>query len=122
MNAIVTKHNLDFEAAPWAPLPGFPPCKNFHEFRIGTCEGLWQSTDDSYDILAIKNINKGNGHFEDVMQWFENSCRRDKKNLRFLEVMNPHFKKHLLNKRGFRHDGIDNVKKSWRKCNPIFTL
>lgn len=118
MNAIITKHSLDFEAAPWEPLPGFPPSKNFHKFRIGTCEGLWQSTDDSYDILAVKNNSPHNGHFEDVIQWFEHSCRRDKRNFRFLEVMNPFLKKHLIEKRGFKHDGIDNLKKSWRKCMP----
>ena len=111
MNAIVTKHNLDFEAAPWQPLLRFPSCENYHCFRIGTCEGLWASTETSYDILAIENKVKGNGHFEDVMQWFEHSCRRDKKDLRFLEIMNKAFRKHLIERRGFKAQGPNVIKK-----------
>lgn len=109
MNAVSTSHNLDFECAPWEPLPGFPNAENFTRFRIGTCEGLWTSTLQTYDILAITNSIPGNGHFEDVLQWFENSCKRDGKHLRFLEIMNKDFKNHLIQKRGFKSQGLDNV-------------
>lgn len=107
-----TTHKLDFEVAPWEPIPGFMNnTENFYRFRVGTCHGLWRSTWISYDILAIDNEEKGNGHFEDVLEWFEQSCRRDKKCLRILEVMNKRFKTHLIEKRGFVDIKLDNVQK-----------
>jgi len=107
---MVTAHKLDFEVADWVPIPGFAACKDFKRFRVGTCHGLWQSTESSYDILAIENDTKGNGHFEDVMQWFEASCERDHKDFKILEVWNAKLKKHLTKKRGFKIIGkSDNV-------------
>lgn len=106
-----SEHGLPFEIADWNPLPGFPATKEFMRFRVGSCDGLWRSTKESYDILAITNDNKGNGHFNDVLQWFEQSCRRDKKVLRILEVWNKRFKRHLITKRSFKDIGGDNVEK-----------
>jgi hypothetical protein len=114
MNAVETIHRLDFEAAPWEPIPGFPAAKDFNRFRIGTCEGLWQSTENSYEILAITNSIPGNGHFEDVLQWFEHSCKRDRKHLKILEIMNMRFRKHLITKRGFRPVGMSDVIKKYQ--------
>ena len=102
-----TKHGLDFEACPWESTLGVDD--NYSRFRVGTCEGLWASTERTYDILAITNSQPGNGHFEDVLQWFENSCKRDGKALRILECWNKAFKMHLIRKRGFSPDGKDNV-------------
>lgn len=94
-----TKHKLDFECAPWE---GSLLIKSdFMRFRVGTCEGLWQSTGSSYDILAVTNSSPGNGHFEDVLEWFEHSCRRDFKDLQILEVWNKRLLAHLISKRGF---------------------
>lgn len=97
-------NNLDFEAAPWVT-------SHFIRFRVGTCEGLWRSTDESYDILAIHNNFPGNGHIQDVFDWFERSCKKDGKKLMVLEVWNSDFKKHLIEKRGFAESGPDNVEK-----------
>lgn len=91
-----TTHDLPFEVATWYL------SSDFKRFRIGTCEGLWRSTDDSYDILAVDNGEIGNGHLNDVFEWFEHSCRRDKKVLRVLECMNKRFETHLIEKRGFK--------------------
>lgn len=91
---LITTHDLPFEVAPWIN-------DEFHRFRIGTCTGLWRHTPESYDILAIDNESPGNGHFEDVLEWFEHSSKRDKKVFRFLQVWNVSFKKHLGEKRGF---------------------
>jgi hypothetical protein len=71
-------------------------------FKIGTCHGSWICKDKKYIIIAVVNDNPGNGHFQDVLDWFENSCRRDKYDLVFTELFNPAFKKHLIEKRGFR--------------------
>lgn len=108
-NEVKTKHNLDFGCYKWEPpIPSIEGL-TYYAFRVGTCDGLYTVTRDSYDIIAIRNSIKGNGHFEDVLQWFENSCRRDGKSLRFLECWNKAFKMHLVIKRGFSLQGKDNV-------------
>ena len=61
---------------------------SFKCFRVGTCEGLWRSTPENYEILAIVNKKKGNGHFQKALWWFEQSCKRDKKKLRIIKVWN----------------------------------
>lgn len=103
-------HNLYFEVADWIMGP-------YVQFRIGTCHGLWNVTDKSYDILAIDNKERGNGHLEDVFEWFKNSCRRDNKDLKVLEVWNKRFQKHLIEKRGFVDIGGNNVIKKFRDEN-----
>lgn len=85
-----------FESCPW---PRFP--KEWNCFRIGTCEGLWRATKNSYQILAITNNEPGNGHFNDVLEWFQYSCNRDKKHFVILELWNERLSKHLIEKRGF---------------------
>jgi len=107
MNAITTTHNLDFETKPFRiQIEGEPMniC-----FKVGTCHGMYCVTEKTYDIIAIENDEKGNGHLQDVFEWFENSCKRDKKDLRVLEFMNEGFKKHLIEKRGFMPQGRNDV-------------
>ena len=97
-NVLITTHKLNFESRQWfVVLDGL----YWHEYRIGTVHGLWRSTDTTYDILAFENTKPGNGHLDDVFQWFENSCKRDKKSLKIMEMMNETFKTHLMVKRGF---------------------
>jgi hypothetical protein len=60
----------------------------FYGFRVGTCEGLWRVTTDAYEILAILNHEKGNGHFSVLMEYFETSAKRDGMKLRLLECFN----------------------------------
>lgn len=81
-------------------------------FRIGTCAGMWRSVEDAYEILAISNDVPGNGHLSDVFEWFENSCKRDKKNFRIRELWNEEFKKHLIEKRGFVVEGKNDLIKT----------
>lgn len=81
----------------------------FLAFKVGTCHGLWRPTSKYYDILAIINDEPGNGHLNDVFEWFEASCRRDGKSFRILEIWNERFKTHLLTKRGFRKAGKNNA-------------
>lgn len=99
-----SKHKLDFYYAMWDIHPEF--CK----FRIGTCNGLYGSTESTYDIIAVVNDEPGNGHFVDVLEWFERSCRRDERSLRFMEIMNEGLRKHLMTKRGFIADGTNLIK------------
>jgi hypothetical protein len=99
-----TKHRLPFEACPWDRNPAYML------FRVGTCEGQWFSTDVAYVILSVINSKPGNGHLDDVFQWFEFSCRRDGKALMVMELMNDGFKKHLITKRGFTDVGDHVIK------------
>jgi hypothetical protein len=103
-----SNNNLDFEVA------DYHLDNDFMCFRVGTCEGLWASTDISYDILAIINNQPGNGHLIDVLQWFEQSCRRDKKAFGILKVWNRRFKKHLIDKHSFIDIGNDNIIKYFK--------
>lgn len=105
-------HNLDFEVVQWHD-------PSMQLFRIGTCEGLWTSDKKSYIIIAVTNSEPGNGHLNDVFQWFEASCKRDKKSLKIVEIMNMDFMFHLINKRGFKKISGMNVEKKF-KNEPIF--
>lgn len=64
-------HNLPFEIAPWVT-------PDFERFRIGTCTGVYGFHGENYAILGIINDTKGNGHFQDVLDWFYNSCVKQK--------------------------------------------
>lgn len=99
MNAIKTKHNLDFESAP-SPYNIFGD--NHQMFRVGTCEGQWGFIKDCLFILSVFNKEQGNGHLDDVFQWFEYSAKRQGMNLMVLECMNNNFYDHLIKKRGFQ--------------------
>lgn len=104
MNAIQTPHNLNFESCESEYSLAYSLVfggAQHRLFRVGTCEGQWGYTGDSYYILSVINKFPGNGHFEDVLAWFEYSCKRDNKNLLVLECMNKNFYQHLVTKRGF---------------------
>lgn len=93
MNAIITTHNLDFEIGPIK--------YDYQTFKVGTCYGQWGFTENCFYILSILNEQPGNGHLNDVFEWFEYSAKRDKKALVVREVFNVGFYKHLIEKRGF---------------------
>ena len=95
-------HRLDFMACPWHRNP------EFIAYHVGTCAGIYASTPETYDIIAVVNDTPGNGHFEDVLEWFEQSCRRDRRALRFMEILNERLRDHLVNKRGFQYEGENN--------------
>lgn len=105
--AFKTTHKLDFEAAPWPRHP------LISLYRVGTCHGQWFVTESAYCIISIINETPGNGHLNDVFEWFFNSCRRDKKALIVMELMNERFKKHLMEKRGFHDMGENHVIKEY---------
>lgn len=90
-----TTHNLEFLAAPFEYDP------NLVRFKIGTCHGLYGFNDKEYELIAIMNDEPGNGHLDDVFEYFENSAKRDKRALKVCEIWNEGFFKHLVSKRGF---------------------
>jgi hypothetical protein len=74
-------------------------------------QGIWASYDNSYVLLAIINDKPGNGHFTDLLEWFEQSCRRDNYSLKIIEIVNPKFMIHLIEKRGFKKISENSVEK-----------
>ena len=105
-----TLHKLLFESAEWTLGNELGINDRWKLFRIGTCTGQWSGTDPKYyEILSVINSHPGNGHFADVLEWFESSCKRDKRGLLIREVWNRKFKKHLIKKRGFKEFGKDDV-------------
>lgn len=111
MNKFQSTHKLEFLCAPW------PLSDEYMVYRIGTCHGLWFAEDGAYNILAVSNDDPGNGHFEDVMEWFENSCRRDNYDLKVLECWNQELKYHLMTKRGFENYDEDNLIKKFKDAS-----
>jgi hypothetical protein len=101
-----TTHRLEFEIAEW------PYSSDILLFRVGSCTGQWFSSDFAYHILSILNEKPGNGHLQDVFEWFEASCLRDGKALMIMDFFNPEFKRHCIEKRGFKEvPGTDNLVK-----------
>ena len=84
-------------------------------FRVGTCNGLWRATETHYEILAVINHKRGNGHFEKTMWWFEQSCKRDGKSLLLREVWNP-----FLYYKSIKHYGYKRYKKKWFTLEKTF--
>jgi len=105
-------HNLQFEVAPYEM--NIDPKKVWARFRIGTVEGLWSYSDDAYEVLAVDNKVPNNGHLTDVIEWFENSCKRDKKDFKILEFFNERFKEHLIKKWGFEISGKSDLIKRFK--------
>lgn len=83
----------------------------FFGFRVGTCEGLWRATPDAFEILAVVNRERGNGHFAQAMKWFELSAIREKKKIRLLQTFNFKLYWQSIRKHGYR-----------RKKGTLFTL
>ena len=116
-------HALDFETGRYPRQ--FNDGRIWQGFRIGTCQGLWCFEGDAYLILAVVNSAPGNGHFTDVLDWFKNSCQRDHKSLKILELWNNKFKQNLIQKHGFKPYGLNNLiwsvanEKSFNKTDNI---
>lgn len=88
-------------------------CQNWLEFKVGTCRGQWRATPDEYQILAVKNDCPGNGDFQHALDWFYESCLRDKKNFRICCVWNKRLAAHLL-KLGFEAAPEDDMIKRFK--------
>lgn len=103
-----TTHKLPFEQAHWYREGVL--MAGWFRFKVGTCTGVWRCTGTAYEILGIKNQEKGNGHLTDVLEWFIHSANRDGLQFIILEVWNEGFKKNLITKRGFKElSGTDHV-------------
>lgn len=88
-------------------------CQDWQEFKVGTCIGQWRDADGEYQILGIINNSPGNGDFQHTLDWFYESCLRDKKNFRICCVWNKKLHAHLL-KAEFVPDLEDDVIKHFK--------
>lgn len=108
MNAITTKHNLDFLATHWHRDP------RVMVYKVGTCSGQYQFIDGKLVLISVINDQPGNGHLDDVFEWFEFAARSQHVPLVIAEFFNDRFKKHCIDKRGFKQiPGTDNVIKKY---------
>lgn len=110
MSSFRSTHNLPFEMG--GP---YKRDRMWQHYKIGTCYGLWRLKKKSIEVLSIMNACPGNGHFQDVLEWFEYGFENGRKFLLIKEFfLNPAFKEHLIKKRGFKPEGKDDVIKHFK--------
>lgn len=91
-------HKLDYlQAPPYLGVLG----GTFIPYKIGTCHGIFCMSKRAFKIVAVVNDNPGNGHFTDVLEWFEYAAKLNGKALEVVEIWNDPLRQHLINKRGF---------------------
>ena len=102
-------NNLEFLHRPWLIANVLLPESKVYEYKIGTVRGLYRFDDkNKYLIInSVINDNPGNGHFKDLIEWFEFSCRNCKYDLVFEEILNSRLKD-ILTHYGF--EILDNNK------------
>lgn len=94
-----------FYSRPWQnPLND----QGWQDGLVGTCAFQWRATETAYEILTIINDVPGNGDFAHTLDWFYESCQRDKRNLVIREIWNKRLQAHLL-KRGFSYAENDDM-------------
>lgn len=95
-------HNLNFERL----FNDSFECSVF--FRVGTCNGVYKINGNIVEISDIENSKKGNGHFEDVLEWMVERCKKSGMiGFAFVNIINQRFEKHLIEKRGFERTPIN---------------
>jgi hypothetical protein len=116
MNALKTTHDLDFLAAPWThPLLPESVTDGVMAFIVGTCDEQYQLTKHGLEIVSVRNSVPGNGHLDDVFEWFEWSAKGNTQALYIRSFFNKRFKKHCIEKRGYTACGNNDVVKQWKE-------
>ncbi len=89
----------EFRAAPWhlAQVMG----DDLVNFTFGTCDGLMRVLDGTLGLIAINNDEKGNGHFKQFMEFFEELAAAMYLGTSVLEIENKRLYKHLVEKWGY---------------------
>lgn len=94
-----SEHKLKFLTAPHL-IAGAPT--GLEKFEVGTCHGLWRQDKASIEVWAVINGSPGNGHMDDVMQWFLELARLQNVILAVMDISNLAFKNQLILKWGFQ--------------------
>lgn len=104
-----SKHNLEFVPKE----DGVRPNDEIRiRFTLGTCNGLYEDNSEFLNLFGIFNSEPGNGHFDDVLEWFEYMCKRDNKDFLITWLDNQNLRDHLLKKRSFLPHGPRGVRKN----------
>lgn len=69
-----------------------------NKFEIGTVHGLWNASTLSIDIFACINNEPGNGHLDDVFEWFFAIAKEKGLPVRVTNVSSPTFREQLIEK------------------------
>jgi hypothetical protein len=78
-----------------------PLTDDVYRFFVGTCNGIFDVNAEGVNIIGITNENPGNGHVDDVFEWFEYAAAGADTRLWVREIYNQRFKQRCLTKRGF---------------------
>lgn len=89
INKFKSTNNLDFLSRPWKLGMIICPKVGMHEFKVGDIHGLYRFDNDSKYLIinSVINDTPGNGHFKDLIEWFEFSCKNCKYDLVFEEII-----------------------------------
>lgn len=90
-----SSHKLKFRTAPHV-IAGAPT--GMEKFEIGTVHGLWVQSKMSIDIFACINDEPGNGHMDDVFEWFFEIARTGALAVRIVNVSSVTFRNQLIEK------------------------
>lgn len=93
-----SSHKLKFFTAPH--IVGGAP-SGMEKFEIGTVHGLWVQSRMSIDIFACINDEPGNGHMDDVFEWFFEIAKEGALAVRIVNVSAVKFRNDLIEKWGF---------------------
>ena len=108
-----TSGNLDIKTTV-LDIP-FDEQSNWKRVDVGTCTAFFGETECDFDIFGLANSDKGNGNLNDTLEYFEYICAKKNKDLFLTHIENERFKKHLINKRGFKAHGNVSVVKRLKK-------
>ena len=72
------------------------------EFEYETIHGLLKFDKEKFEVLAVFNKEPNNGCFKEFIEDVESSCKLKGLDVYFLEVDNLRFRKHLIEKRGYK--------------------
>lgn len=87
------------------------------EFDIGTCNGYFGDTKYICELFMIGNKEKGNGHFDATLKWFENKCKLENKNFLISHIENDRLLQHLIKKRDYTLVGNCHAEKKFLNIN-----
>ena len=94
---ILSKFTKPIDGSPseWFERPWKAPDGSlWTDFKCGSCRGIYKGNNNGFEILAVQNTKK-NRDFDQVLEWFHKSAKRDKCSVVFLEVGNPKLEKKL---------------------------
>lgn len=88
-------HGLKFKTMPHIIAGAFTGAERF---EIGTVHGIWNVSTFSVDVFACINDEPGNGHMDDVFEWFFSIATERGLPVRVTNVSSEDFRQQLIDK------------------------